>query len=56
MNLFEYIVQIFDDSSAFMLAVLVFLATAVLTFSAMLANACAQRSQAARRRHRRVFG
>ena len=37
MNLFEYIVQIFGDSSAFMLAVLVFLATAVLTFSAMLA-------------------
>lgn len=37
MNLFEYIVQIFGDSSAFMLALLVFLATAVLTFSAMLA-------------------
>jgi hypothetical protein len=45
---------VFDDSSTMMLALLVFLATTVLTLGIMLA-ARARRGQAPSRRHRRAF-
>ena len=50
----DTMIGVFGDGSAMMLALLVFLAAAVLAFGVMADGRCARRRQAPHRRHRRA--
>ena len=54
-GIYDILISVFGDRSATMLALMVFLAVAVLTFGLMAVGACAQLGEASRRRHRRIL-